>query len=64
MNEIPSISVDDHVQAAAAASSDHKISLRAALGCCRRWKLQEQLPVTSGKEPNTIDHHGNGLPRY
>jgi hypothetical protein len=56
MNEIPSISVNDHVQAAAAASSDHKISLRAALGCCR-WKLQEQLPVTSGKEPNIIDHH-------
>jgi hypothetical protein len=25
--------------------------------------IQEQLPVTSGKEPNTIDHHGNGLPR-
>jgi len=33
----------DQVHAAAAApSSDHKISLRAALGCCC-WKLQEHV---------------------
>ncbi len=32
----------DQVHAAAAVSSDHKISLRAALGCCC-WKLQEHV---------------------